>query len=346
MRYVALVSLLLLVVGCKPGSGGRDAHGGLGSADNPSQGPAISCDEPVYDFGVVEEGEEVNHIFIIKNKGTDVLKIASARGSCGCTATVVSNNEIPPGGEGQIQVRLSTQGRVGVLEKTVSVSSNDPVQPNLVLKMKGKVEQYLSFDPAFLNLGKVLKGTKKTSTVKLSGKLSTDAKLLSIAPSDPKALSVKLLDEKTIEVVFDASQIEGRFSGTVVAETNLEKPKNVKFRVSAWVVQDLFFEPDRVYLSEVTTHKRHSAQVKVLSFTGKPFSIKRAYDPQGFVQVGVERDGKNYNLGLSLTKAPSEGHGVVIVETDRKDQKHLEIPYVVAKKDALPIKRLRQPMKK
>jgi hypothetical protein len=348
MRIFSLVFATVLVagVGCKGGDKGEQAKGDSGGANESLQAPAIFCDEPIYDFGEVQEGEQVNHVFVIKNIGNDVLKIASARGSCGCTATMVSKNEIPPGGEGQVQVRLSTLGRVGLLEKTVTVASNDPKQPSLILKMKGKVERYLSFDPEFLNLQKVLKGKKVTATARLSGKLAQDARLSNLVPSDPKAISAKLLDEKTIEVVFDASQVEGQFSGTVVAETNLEKPKNVTLRITARVVQDLFVEPERVYLPEEAVDEKLGAQVKVLSLTGKPFSIKRAYDPQGFVRVNVQKDGGNYILDLSLKKAPSEGHGVVVVETDSKDQKKLEVFYIATKQGAPPIRRLLPPLRK
>ena len=48
----------------------------------PPSGPApeIFCDQPVYDFGTVPQGQEVKHTFVIKNRGKGVLKIESARG--------------------------------------------------------------------------------------------------------------------------------------------------------------------------------------------------------------------------------------------------------------------------
>lgn len=343
---VVIASVLVAGSGCKGGDKGEQAKGDSGGANGSLQAPAIFCNEPIFDFGEVQEGEIVNHVFVIKNTGNDVLKIASARGSCGCTATLVSQNEIPPGGEGQVQVRLSTLGRVGLLEKTVTVTSNDPKQPSLILKMKGKVERYLSFDPEFLNLQKVLKGKKVSATARLTGKLAQDAKLSNLVPSDPKAISARLLDEKTVEVVFDSSQVEGQFSGTVVAETNLEKPKNVTLRVTARVVQDLFVEPERVYLPEEAVDEKLGAQVKVLSLTEKPFSIKRAYDPQGFVQVKVEKEGGNYNLILTLKSAPPEQRGVVVVETSSKEQPKLEVPYIATKRGGPPTRRILPPIRK
>ena len=52
-----------------------------GAAFSPAQAqPQISCAKPVHDFGKVAQGEEVEHIFKIKNKGKEVLKIERARG--------------------------------------------------------------------------------------------------------------------------------------------------------------------------------------------------------------------------------------------------------------------------
>ena len=51
------------------------------AAFSPAQAqPAIDCKKPEHDFGKVAQGEEVEHIFKIKNKGKGVLKIERARG--------------------------------------------------------------------------------------------------------------------------------------------------------------------------------------------------------------------------------------------------------------------------
>ncbi len=42
--------------------------------------PVIVCDQPQYDFGTAAEGEDVKHVFSVRNKGQGVLKIIQARG--------------------------------------------------------------------------------------------------------------------------------------------------------------------------------------------------------------------------------------------------------------------------
>ena len=47
--------------------------------------PQLSINSPVFDFGEVNEGEKLEHVFLIKNTGEANLVISSAKTSCGCT---------------------------------------------------------------------------------------------------------------------------------------------------------------------------------------------------------------------------------------------------------------------
>lgn len=60
----AIAGALLATSGCKRAAGA----------------PAIACDEPEYNYGTVAEGEEIKHVFTVKNRGTGPLKIISAKG--------------------------------------------------------------------------------------------------------------------------------------------------------------------------------------------------------------------------------------------------------------------------
>ena len=42
--------------------------------------PQIACDKPEFNFGTAAKGEDVKHVFTLKNKGKGVLKIERARG--------------------------------------------------------------------------------------------------------------------------------------------------------------------------------------------------------------------------------------------------------------------------
>ena len=65
------------------------------------------------------------------NAGTEPLIISGAKGSCGCTVPNWPKDPIMPGESSQIEIRYDTK-RVGGINKTVTVSSNDPAGPHII----------------------------------------------------------------------------------------------------------------------------------------------------------------------------------------------------------------------
>jgi len=120
-----------------------------------SAGPSIYVSEVVYDFGVVVEGEPVSYVFIIENRGDEVLNILDVRASCGCTTTSLAVSVLEPGDEVRLGVKLSTAGYGGVqVTKKVYVESNDSEKPQIVLRLVGTVvnERAFLIDAQELNL--------------------------------------------------------------------------------------------------------------------------------------------------------------------------------------------------
>jgi len=109
--------------------------------------PSVFVEQAVYDFGVVTEGDEVAHDFVIWNRGDQVLQILDVRAGCGCTTTSLSGETVPPGRAVRLGVRLDTSGYAGSrVTKAVTVKTNDPTQPEIRLEIAGQVvskEPYL-----------------------------------------------------------------------------------------------------------------------------------------------------------------------------------------------------------
>ncbi|MFK7771004.1 MAG: DUF1573 domain-containing protein [Saprospiraceae bacterium] len=57
----------------------------------------IDFEEANFDFGVVESGEKISHVFKFKNIGEVPLIITSAKGSCKCTTPFYPEDPIWPG---------------------------------------------------------------------------------------------------------------------------------------------------------------------------------------------------------------------------------------------------------
>jgi hypothetical protein len=108
-------------------------NGNVVSSTASTGAPTIYFAETQHDFGKVNEGDKVNYTFSFANKGSSVLTVKDIRTSCGCTAALLSQDNLAPGQEGTLKVELDTKNRSGKMSRTVTISSNDPKDPTKVL---------------------------------------------------------------------------------------------------------------------------------------------------------------------------------------------------------------------
>lgn len=95
----------------------RDAKISIGTA-------IIEFDTKDYDFGTVNEGEVVEGIFKISNKGKTDLIITNASASCGCTVPDWPKDPIKPGDSGELKFSFDSKGRTGKQSKTITLQTN------------------------------------------------------------------------------------------------------------------------------------------------------------------------------------------------------------------------------
>ena len=102
-------------------------------------GPAISIDKDVHDYGTITQGANGACEFIVTNTGTEPLLITRCKGSCGCTVPKCDKDPIMPGATSSISVKYDTK-RIGPINKSVTITSNASNEPTKVIRIKGKVD--------------------------------------------------------------------------------------------------------------------------------------------------------------------------------------------------------------
>ena len=85
--------------------------------------PVITFEEEQFDFGTIDQGTNVEHVFKFKNTGDAPLMIVNATSSCGCTVPEYPKEAIAPGSEGQLLVKFNGSGQNQV-SKTVTITTN------------------------------------------------------------------------------------------------------------------------------------------------------------------------------------------------------------------------------
>ncbi len=95
----------------------------------------IAFNEESYNFGTIDEGETVEHVFKFKNTGKEPLVISNARGSCGCTVPEWPKEPIAVGETGEMKVRFNSKGKKNKQKKTVTVTANTwPTQTRIFIE--------------------------------------------------------------------------------------------------------------------------------------------------------------------------------------------------------------------
>src|SRR5439155_1481889 len=96
--------------------------------------------------------------FRLRNAGHAELRLDHVKTSCGCLAGLASASEIPPGGEGRVNVVLDTTRITGHTTKVITVYTNDPGAPSAGLALNGSVTTDIVAAPSPLYLGKLRRG--------------------------------------------------------------------------------------------------------------------------------------------------------------------------------------------
>ena len=94
-----------------------------------------------FDFGHLMRGKKVFHTFYFTNMGSEDLFVEKVLGSSGCKIIAPPEKMIPPGASGRLVVQIKTVGSIGVQHRTISIRSNDPVNPLIILGVHGTVRQ-------------------------------------------------------------------------------------------------------------------------------------------------------------------------------------------------------------
>lgn len=115
---------------------------GLAHAEDQAgaSGPRIRVEPSSFDFGRAAQNKTLRKEFSIRNFGNQDLVIESVSTTCGCTAALMDNKVVKPGGTTPLRVSLETRAYRGRVVRSVMVKSNDPQTGLLELKVEATVE--------------------------------------------------------------------------------------------------------------------------------------------------------------------------------------------------------------
>jgi hypothetical protein len=109
------------------------------SAEDLNNAPIATFEAQSFDFGDIKPGSKVEHTFTLKNTGKRNLIIRDVKSSCGCTAVSPSKNVVASDESVPLKVTFDSTGKSGRQNKTITVITNDPKNPTIILKIASNI---------------------------------------------------------------------------------------------------------------------------------------------------------------------------------------------------------------
>jgi len=277
-------------------------------AEEPAtNGPKIECDSLVHDFGTMTQYATAEHVFKFRNAGNETLKISKVHATCGCTAVMLSEKEIPPGKTAELNVVFKSQTYSGNVSKRVTVYSNDPVRKNLKFTIKAKVVANLVCNPRHLEFGRVIPGDPPKLAVKLfspsgkkfqidSVKSSLDFVKAEIVPGETDPAG-----ERAVEVTIKGTPPPGGFEGSLIINAEVGKKTPVSVSVSGYIRARTEVIPPKLFFGVVRPGEHPQRQVVVTANAWEGLKIEKVEAPDGFTVTTEEvTEGKEWRVAVRL----------------------------------------------
>ena len=163
----------------------------------------------------------------LKNTGDSVLTINEVRPGCGCTSAPLDKDVLNPGEETTMRVTLNLPLSNGVLNKRITIRSNDPDKSTRLLHLHASVQRPLQLSSSFIpfNKGKVGEAIEGVVSFTVYGKASV--RVTAVAEQDgvsvatPMPLVIESGETGELTVTY-TPQEPGPFTIEVAVSTTLK----------------------------------------------------------------------------------------------------------------------------
>ncbi|MGN6436319.1 MAG: DUF1573 domain-containing protein [Agriterribacter sp.] len=90
----------------------------------PAAREVLVLKETKFDFGKIQQGKPVTHVFEVSNRGKESISLENVQASCGCTTPEWNRDPIAPGASKKITVGYNAAA-FGPFEKAITIFYND-----------------------------------------------------------------------------------------------------------------------------------------------------------------------------------------------------------------------------
>lgn len=307
-------------------------------------------------LGVINDEKIVERVIKFRNDGTGPLSFKQIKGSCGCTVPRIDEMKpsYGPGEGGEIKVGYNPHNRNGPQHTQVTIETNDPAQPSVIVHIKSEVRPLLRIDPMVVNVGRVHKDslTKQVATIssripglKIEQAIPSSAKVTAaLGSATSRTEGSESIDATPIEVMVSPMATPGPLNETITIRTS-QSDRLLTLTVMGEVLGDIVTEPPQLSFAGLSPGQPINSQFRLVGRKDKPFQITSVQEvvqqtpgvagqttPTPLFTVTPELDAAaevpTWNVRLSGT-APQSGQtrGTIVVNTDSVDMPQIRVNY-------------------
>jgi hypothetical protein len=253
---------------------------------------------------------------------------------------------LPPGGEGEIKVKLEPKAGSSKIHKNIVVISNDPEQPRFTLTVEATLLVDMIAKPSVVSMADLPLGEPGRAVFELHRSEGSTAEIRSVKVEDEERFSVRRIDAEgdahaAYEVRFRGRDAAGTTSTRVLVETTGENTPLLSLPVRASAATNLR------YPAQVRFPRRNGRVqprvVRISARDGDAPKLEKVEDPDGLLDVEVlPPSGQTASIRMTLREAegepepetesetddePNGGWHPLIIHTNDREQPRLELKY-------------------
>ncbi|MFT7617757.1 MAG: hypothetical protein ACI97A_001396 [Planctomycetota bacterium] len=326
MRYTQAL-ILVAILSCSAFSQGKGKIG-----------PRIECADKGWNFGVVNQGTQGQKKIIIKNTGDETLNILDIKVTCGCVHAVMATKEIPPGGQKELVLKLSTYRSYGVIRKHCYIYSNSTAAKRpLVLTIDGEVKADWWPEVKQIQLGRSEAGIEQVRTFKIMtrGKLpltidsvtcrNPNVKI-SYAPESKNKNDLKPSYIVTVRIL--ETLAPGPFSAAIAVRVKHRQTPLQNVMMYGRFGGETKVKPLKVFIGRIFYNKQAHRIVTLTLEEGYTIISAKGSRDSMKTQIRGMPDGVSWEIDLFVTGLESEKSidGYLEIKTDNPIQPKLKVP--------------------
>ncbi len=301
--------------------------------------PRIVSDEPVFEYGEVDNSQIIEHTFVVRNDGDALLEIHRVRAPCGCTVANISSQHLAPGESAEILTRLTLQGRTGRQRQTVAVDSNDPNTPTFNLVMDGIALTEITVTPRRLFVNDLKPGKNNVHTIDLLSNASDPIAIRSVHTGNPLVTAeVETVEEgrRYSLVVRTADEMpRGPTHGRIQVQTDSPRKPTIQIPFQFNVVGELAIAPQELAMVQ-QDEGTLSRNVVIRPGTIREFNLLSITAPEDTeIETSIRNIGVGYMVQVNNIRPTLDLNGKSLrIATDVPGMEEIVVPFRVVARPA------------